>query len=411
MSTELERRLSETSTLAARGPTIAQTIYKMRGELERAAPKHFDADKLLRVALTTIRRTPGLERASTESLLGALMLSAQLGLEPGPLGHVYLTPRTIKGQTEVVFVVGYRGYIELAYRTGLIEEISAHVVWQGERFAYQAGDDERIEHVPRLDLDPKPEHFVAAYARARLKTGGTVRVVIGPRHITRARRASAAGDKGPWASDFEAMARKTAIRRLTALLPQSAELAGALAADETVTRDVVRLDELEPNVTDVPAEEEQAPSSLAAPSDDAGTGADEPGGQSAPTPSPSPSPREHTTGEAEAGEAPAPTGDESGPTRSSHFEPEDYAATAQAWDLAGQQMRLDIAAHMRALGKLASDETITSEVVMALTGRSWPTVQSLVDLRVELEHERAAQARYWSNRPDEFAEPGQEQLS
>jgi recombination protein RecT len=229
MSTTLERRVAEPQQ-----PTIYQTLEKMRPQIARAVPRHIDPDRMLRMMFTELRETPELSRAPMDSLLGALMTAAQLGLEIGnKLGHVYLIPRRIKGQPEIVFVIGYRGLVDLAFRSGMVRELSALCVWRGEPFAWRAGDDPRIEHEPDPDADAREENFRCAYAIGKLTTGGTERVVIGRRHIARARQGSAIGEgKGPWASDWEAMVSKTAIRRLAALLPLSAEMRGALVMDE-----------------------------------------------------------------------------------------------------------------------------------------------------------------------------------
>jgi recombination protein RecT len=267
MSTDLQRRMSaQAQGLGDPTPNVTDLLRRMQPELARALPRHLSSDRMARLALTEIRRNPKLARASAESLLGALMYAAQLGLEPGPLGHVYLTPRTIGGSLEVVFVVGYRGYVELAYRSERVRSIQARVVWQGEAFRYEAGDAETIEHTPDLDVpERKPAEFRAAYAIAQLTTGGTLREVLGVRQINRAKGASVSGNKGPWATDYESMARKTAIRRLSAVLPQSPELAAALALDETLAPPfqgrMVPLEEVEPRPVEPQPEPQPAPAS------------------------------------------------------------------------------------------------------------------------------------------------------
>src|SRR6266567_377007 len=153
----------------------------LRQELERvAAPEN---------VMTEIRRTPKLLECSPESLLGAMMLAAQLGLEPGPLGQVYLVP--FKRQVE--FVVGYRGYIDLAYRSGQVKDVAAALVHEGDEFSYQYGTTPKLLHVPE---GPAGEREIeAAYAVARLRTGGTVFVVTYGDDWEKARKASAAGAK------------------------------------------------------------------------------------------------------------------------------------------------------------------------------------------------------------------------
>src|SRR2546427_642740 len=101
---------SSALTPAALG-VVAVALYsydlleRQKPELEKALPEAIGVERFTRTVLTELRRTPKLLDCSPESLLGAMMLAAQLGLEPGPLGLVYLVP--FKGQVE--FIIGYRG--------------------------------------------------------------------------------------------------------------------------------------------------------------------------------------------------------------------------------------------------------------------------------------------------------------
>jgi len=214
-------------------PEAVQTVYdliKRQGpELAKVVPESIGVERFSRTVLTEIRRTPKLLECSPESLLGAMMLAAQLGLEPGPLGQVYLVPY----KRQVEFVVGYRGYIDLAYRSGQVKDVSAQLVHEGDSFAYQYGTTPRLTHVP---LGPADEREIeAAYAVARLRTGGTVFAVIYEDDWERARKASPTGSKnvGPWVEHRPAMIRKTAVRRLEPLLPKSPLFAQAVERDET----------------------------------------------------------------------------------------------------------------------------------------------------------------------------------
>lgn len=209
--------------------TVYQLLERQKPELARALPDSIGVERFTRTVLTEIRRSPKLLECAPESLLGAMMLAAQLGLEPGPLGLVYLVPF----KRAVEFIVGYRGYVELAYRSGHVKDLSAGLVRDGDRFHYRHGTRPELEHIP---LGPAEERDIeAAYAVARLKTGGTVFVVTYAEDWERARKASAAGSKnlGPWKEDRPAMIRKTAVRRLEPWLPKTAAIAHALEVDET----------------------------------------------------------------------------------------------------------------------------------------------------------------------------------
>src|SRR5690554_876854 len=138
------------NAVAQRQNTLAALIERQKPEIARALPKHMDPDRLARIATTVLRQTPQLGAADPASFLGALMTCAQLGLEPGPLGHAYLVPfRNNKTNTvEVTFIPGYRGLLELARRSGQVRSVAAHVVKDGDDFEFSLGLHPRLEHKP-----------------------------------------------------------------------------------------------------------------------------------------------------------------------------------------------------------------------------------------------------------------------
>jgi recombination protein RecT len=225
------------------GATMRTMLERMQPELALALPKHMTPERMARQALTVFRTTKGLDQCSPQSFLGALMTCAQVGLEPGPQGHVYLIPFRNKGTMEATFILGYKGMMELARRSGELLDVSAHTVYQAEvdqgRFEVQYGTNGGIYHKPILFGDRGPA--VGYYARATLKTGGRPFVVLSKAEVDKFRQRSATqrdNPSGPWQTDFEAMAWKTCIRRLSRWLPQSPELAAAMDREETV-REVV----------------------------------------------------------------------------------------------------------------------------------------------------------------------------
>jgi recombination protein RecT len=88
--------------------TIQNLLTQMTPEIQKALPKHVSAERMARIAFTEIRKNPKLLDCSQASLLGAIMTSAQLGLEPGPTGQCYLIPYYNKkhGSFECQFQLG-----------------------------------------------------------------------------------------------------------------------------------------------------------------------------------------------------------------------------------------------------------------------------------------------------------------
>lgn len=229
----------------AGGATVAAFFEQNRSAIAAVLPKHITADRMLKIALRALRTTPKLMGCTVDSLFGAVVTCAQLGLEPNTLqGHIYLIPfeNKKKGVTEVQVITGYKGLVDLARRSGDIVSISSRVVHVGDAFEIEYGTEERIKHTPKLDGDAGP--IVGFYAVAKLKDGGTQFEFMSLAQVEKIRNDSQ-GYKtalrlnradSVWHLHFEQMGRKTLIRRLCNYLPMSIELAGAVDLDDRNAR-------------------------------------------------------------------------------------------------------------------------------------------------------------------------------
>ncbi len=206
----------------AKPRTIAQYFESIKPELMKAVPKHLSVDRLVRIALTEIRKNKALEQCDPNSLMAALMTAGQLGLEIGVNGQAYLVPFG----RECTLIPGYRGLITLAVQSGLVNVIEARVVHENDDFSYCYGLEPDVQHAPTMD-DPGP--VVAVYAIARL-AGGVIFDVMSKKEVDSIRARSRAGKSGPWVSDYEEMARKTVVRRLCKYLPMSVDKAQKFSA-------------------------------------------------------------------------------------------------------------------------------------------------------------------------------------
>lgn len=198
-------------------PTLSQLIEQMKPEIGRALPKHLNADRMARIALTLIRQTPKLAQCTPESFLGALMTASQLGLEPGPLGESYLVPYG----NQVTFIPGYRGLVKLAWNSGQLKNFDAHVVYENDDFDYEYGLTPFLRHKPTRGERGK---VTDVYAVATLQNGGSAFVVMSLEDVAAIRKRSKASSAGPWVTDWEAMAKKTAVKQLIRWLPLSTEM-------------------------------------------------------------------------------------------------------------------------------------------------------------------------------------------
>lgn len=209
-----------------KAPIIVQQVLsdQFKKQLALAVPKHLNADRMARIAATEVRKNKALLNTEPTSFLGSVMQAAQLGLEPGSaLGQAYLVPYGNQCQ----LIIGYKGMIDLARRSGQVLSLNAYAVRDGDDFSYQLGLRPDIHHVPSPEAgrDTKPITFV--YAVATLRGGGYQFEVMSRAEVEKVRSTSASykykKEKSIWGTHFEDMAKKTVIRRLFKYLPVSIE--------------------------------------------------------------------------------------------------------------------------------------------------------------------------------------------
>jgi recombination protein RecT len=236
------------SYLKAMLPAITEALPKSKG---------MDAERLSRITLTTLKTNPKLLECSIESLLGAVLQSAQLGLEPNLLGSCYFVP--YKGQ--VSFQIGYKGLIDLVCRKGEVINIVAQEVRKGDEFHYEYGRAETLKHIPAPNSKRGEIEYVYAYAN--MKNGGFAFQVMHISDIEKIRDGFSISyryDKNNsiWGKHFTEMSLKTVIKRLIKYLPISIETQAAVSVDETVRKDITAdalIVEAEPDLQVVEAEE------------------------------------------------------------------------------------------------------------------------------------------------------------
>lgn len=252
-------KTTSTGEIVKPQPTKADNLVgmlqKMLPEIQKALPKHVTPERMARIAMTAVRTTPELALCTPASFVGCVMQLAQLGLEPNtPLQHAWLIPRKStkleKHERECTMIVGYQGQIELTRRSGLVANIYAYAVRDGDFFEYELGLDPSVKHRPSEDPNREGKPITHAYAVAKMRDSEERSfVVLTKAQIEARRKRSAASEDGPWLTDYEAMCLKTAVRSLWKWLPKSAEIARAEAIEEAGDRGV-QSSALDPTIAD-----------------------------------------------------------------------------------------------------------------------------------------------------------------
>lgn len=201
-------------------------LEKLKPQMAVALPKHMNADRMARLAMTEFSKNRDLQACNPQSIAASIMTASQLGLEIGINGQAYLIP--YKGTC--TFVPGWKGLVDLVSRAGRAT-VWTGVVYPGDSFSYQLGDAPYCRHVPG-DGDEGGQ-FTHVYAIGRVR-GAEMPVIevwtrkkvdkhlkqynkVGGRHYALANE-----------NNFEQYGKKVALLQVLKYMPQSIELSNAI---------------------------------------------------------------------------------------------------------------------------------------------------------------------------------------
>jgi len=202
---------------------LRDQIKNYEGQFAAILPKHITPERMVRVALTAVTKTPKLADCTQESVMSCLLDCSSMGIEPdGRNAHL------IPYGKSCTLIVDYKGLVDLAMRSGKISSIHADVVCENDIFEENLGQVEK--HV--IDRKNPRGAPYAAYSRVVMKDGAVSCQVMGKDDIESIRKRSKAGNAGPWKTDTMEMWKKTVFRRHSKWLPLSPEYRDAIAISD-----------------------------------------------------------------------------------------------------------------------------------------------------------------------------------
>lgn len=212
--------------------------------------------------VSAVQTTPALQECTNPSILSAALLGEALNLSPSPqLGQFYMVPfnNKKKGCKEAQFQLGYRGYIQLAKRSGVYKKINVLSIKEGELVAYNPLEEELEINLIEDDLIREETPTIGYYAMFEEINGYKHSIYWSKRKMmAHADKYSAAFhavdlerlERGEipenelwkyssfWYKDFDAMAHKTMLRQLISKWgTMSIDLQTAIDKDMAVIRE------------------------------------------------------------------------------------------------------------------------------------------------------------------------------
>lgn len=199
---------------------------KLKPQMALALPRHMNADRMSRLALTAFSTTPALQKCTMQSIAASIMTAAQLGLEPGINGQGYLIPY----KDTCTFVPGWKGLVDLVARSGRAT-VWTGVVLPGDDFEFQLGDAPFCRHRPG-DGDGE-ERFTHVYAIGRVRDASMAVIEVWTRNkiAKHLKQYNKVGDRHyakASENNFEMYARKVALLQVLKYMPASVELSNAI---------------------------------------------------------------------------------------------------------------------------------------------------------------------------------------
>lgn len=203
---------------------LSTFMGKLKGQMTLALPKHMNADRMTRLALTAFSTNPDLQLCTHESIAGSIMVAAQMGLEPGVNGQGYLIP--YKGRC--TFVPGWKGIVDIANRSGR-SSVWTGAVFIGDEFDYAMGDRPFITHKPGRSLGNADDLlYVYAVGRVRDSEWPIIEVWSMEKIWAHRNHYNKVGTRHYSFENPEMYARKVPLLQVLKYMPSSIELATAI---------------------------------------------------------------------------------------------------------------------------------------------------------------------------------------
>ena len=184
-----------------------------------------NGDRFISSIVSAVNTNQELQSCTNQSILSAALLGNSLGLSPSPqLGQYYMVPFNDKTKGKVAqFQLGYKGYLQLAMRSGQYKKLNVLAIKNGELVRYDPLNEEIEVNLIEDDTVRENTETIGYYAMFEYNNGFKKTLYWSKKkmeeHALKYSQAYAADKrKGTahtfWVKDFDSMAYKTMLRQL-----------------------------------------------------------------------------------------------------------------------------------------------------------------------------------------------------
>jgi recombination protein RecT len=202
-----------------------------------------DGQRFISAIVSAVNNNPQLQECTNQSILSGALLGESLKLSPSPqLGQYYLVPYDDKkaGVKQAQFQMGYKGYIQLAIRSGQYKKLNVLAIKEGELVRFDPLNEEIEVNLIEDEEARENAPTIGYYAMFEYVNGFRKAIYWSKKKMEAHALKFSAGYRAKkgftfWEKDFDAMAYKTMLRQLISKWGiMSIEMASAIDADMAV---------------------------------------------------------------------------------------------------------------------------------------------------------------------------------
>ncbi len=218
---------------------VVKALKQYEGDITKALPDGMTSERFFSVCLNQLAQNRQLLNVDPFTFVSSVLLAAQLGLEPGPpLGLAWIIPRRNAGKLEASMQIGYEGYRDLVYRSGLVKSVEAFIVYEGDTFEWERGRGGVDWRHKSLGIPGRD--WTHVYAVAETAMGKEMFRAMTREEVLahRDRYVPHWNKSDSWKKEEDKMGRKSVLIQLCKELPRSVEVRQAMVADGSTPREV-----------------------------------------------------------------------------------------------------------------------------------------------------------------------------
>lgn len=201
-----------------------------------------DGQRFISAIVSAVNTNPALQECTNQSILSGALLGESLKLSPSPqLGQYYLVPFNDKNKGKVAqFQLGYKGYIQLAIRSGQYKKLNVLAIKEGELIWFDPLNEEIEVRLIEDEEEREQANTIGYYAMFEYTNGFRKAIYWSKRKMEAHALKYSKGYQAKkgytfWEKDFDGMAYKTMLRQLISKWGiMSIDMASAIDSDMAV---------------------------------------------------------------------------------------------------------------------------------------------------------------------------------